>query len=244
MRKFTLLSVAIASCLAVGACSFVSRPSPTDPVGSVSAPASDSSAPFSGETSGISYERCVTKLPDSHAGMLEVTDVWSRTDSIFFGYRVVTLSTKDCLRPNNMDTLTPSCGQHFPWILGSIDQANRILANSGVSEVVDGTIRGDDPVPAGAISQPQEVREKVLYLDRDAGNSIVTKFAKVCAKPFSLAGVKGFRTKILSLYTGSNIDAFLVVGDHGLIWLEFDEPGWTEMKYHLVLKKAVHKSQE
>ena len=175
--------------------------------------------------------------------MLEVTDVWPKTDSLFFGYQAVTLSAKDCTRPNNMDTLTPSCGQHFPWILGSIDQINRILANSGVIKVVDGTIRGDDPVPAGAISRPQEVREKVLHLDRGTGKNIVAKFAKICAKPFSLAGVNGFRTKIRSLYTGSSIDAFLVVGDHGLIWLEFDEPGWTETKYHLVLKKAVQKSQ-
>jgi hypothetical protein len=175
--------------------------------------------------------------------MLEVSDVWHQSGSVFFGYQAVALDSRYCAHPAGEELLSPSCGQPFPWILGSATNVTAIMADAGVTKISDGTIRGHDVVPAGTVIDPQEIREKVLYLDRQAQNSIFARFAKTCAKPFNLAGVSGYRTKIRSLDTGKDIDAFLVVSGHGLIWMEFDETGWTEAKYPAILKKAVQKAQ-
>jgi hypothetical protein len=174
--------------------------------------------------------------------MLAVLDVWPKTISVVYGYDAIEAEGGNCAQEGDPARVPPSCNRSFPWILGDAERVNALLAQSGIRMIATGTIRGHDPVPEGTVIDPQEIRERVLFVDSDAGDNIVVRFAKACAKPYKSGSISGYRTKVHSLDTGSDIDAFLLVGDHRIIWLEFDETGWTESSYGPILKKAMQKA--
>jgi hypothetical protein len=119
---------------------------------------------------------------------------------------------------------------------------NALLAKGGVDTVVNGLIRGHDPVPKGTVIDPQEVRERLLIGDGQTSQKFMERLARACAVPLKADGVTGYRTKVRSIDTGKQIAAFLIPGEHVSIWLEFDESGWTESSYLPVLKKALEKA--
>jgi hypothetical protein len=236
MRKNSLLSkcLALVTCLTVGACTTTrsnhaisSSTNPQPPAVTASA------APPGG---------CFVKVPAPRSNMLGVLDVWPKTISVVYGYDAIEVEGKKCAQEGDPARISPSCNRSFPWILGDAERVNTLLGQSGIRRIATGTIRGHDPVPKGTVIDPQEIRERLLFVDSDADDNIVVRFAKACAKPFSANGISGYRTKVRSLDTGSDIDAFLLVGDHRIIWLEFDETGWKESNYGPILKKAMRKA--
>jgi hypothetical protein len=160
--------------------------------------------------------------------MLQVKDVWPKTISVVSGYQSTNLDDRTCSPPVPVDAVLPNCDRPFPWIVETAENTNALLAKGGVDTVVNGLIRGHDPVPKGTVIDPQEVRERLLIGDGQTSQKFMERLARACAVPLKADGVTGYRTKVRSIDTGKQIAAFLIPGEHVWIWLEFDESGWTQ----------------
>ncbi|MFV2110511.1 MULTISPECIES: hypothetical protein [unclassified Micromonospora] len=222
-----LAAIAIAFLMAcdVGA---VRRPSEAE---SHASPRSSESS-FANETTV-----CESELPETREGLLKVEEVWPESTSASHGYHSISLDQEACSRlgPAN----EPECDRPFPWVAKNPNHTNAILAENGADILYFGTIRGHQPVPAGEEAVIQEIRQMVAtgrVIDTNA-NEIV-RAAKMCAPLIQDDDDLVFQSKAPGQEIDGMVTAFLVVTENKLIWIEFDNVGWTEEDYRNIVRMA------
>ncbi|GAA2543440.1 hypothetical protein GCM10010435_09450 [Winogradskya consettensis] len=214
--------------------------SDSDPI--ADKPTAASSASTGGSAAG-GKATCRTDLDEPKTGLLTVEQIWPTTTSIVNGYAAASYDAAACaaLGPPLTTPQPVDCTGSFPWISAKPEQSDAIFGTTGVERSYTATVRGSDAKPAGQVVTPLEVRELALTLEgnNQAAKHPVVQAAAQCAKPVRGLPFTAYRTEIDSQDINTPITAFLAVTSDKLIWLEFDEQGWTESAYTRVLELAV-----
>ncbi|MEV0271529.1 hypothetical protein AB0H43_22355 [Hamadaea sp. NPDC050747] len=172
---------------------------------------------------------------------MQVKQIWPQTTSVFFGYEATNLDRQACATAFGGRSLpAPACDRPFPFYGMSPDQTNVIFGQSRADQALTAVVRGHDPVAAGQVINPREVRELVLIFSNHerAIDNAVTDAVRKCGSP-STGAPDVYRTLVKS----QNVDDLMIAGrmeivDNKLIWLEFDEIGWNEASYQKVADLA------
>ncbi|WP_067502896.1 hypothetical protein [Actinoplanes sp. TFC3] len=220
MLRTTLVRAFLAAALLTGAAACSDEPGPAERAPTAAAPA----------------VACRQSIAEPTSGLLTVEQIWPSTPSTVHGYAAASYDPAGCGTPA---TQPVDCTQPFPWFSATAEESDAIFGSTGVGYAYTATVRGADPKPAGQVITPLEVRELVLTLHGNAAGHPVVAAAKQCAKPVQGLAFTAYRTQIDSTDIDTPITAMLAVLDDKLIWVEYDEQGWSEAAYTRVLKLAV-----
>ncbi|MEV6350789.1 hypothetical protein [Actinoplanes sp. NPDC051851] len=207
----------------------------------------DDGVPTAAPSPSASAVPCRTDLDESRDGLLQVAEIWPDSASDVHGYGRAEYDAAGCAAEGYLASPQPvDCAGSFPWISDQADRTDAIFGASGVEYLYTATVRGHDPVPDDEVLNPLEVREVVLSLhgDDDAADHPVTVAAKQCGSVISGLPFTAYRTKVHSVTLGADITGMLAAVGSRIVWLEFDERGWTEDDYRTVLKLAVAESAD
>ncbi|GIE87282.1 hypothetical protein [Actinoplanes regularis] len=185
---------------------------------------------------------CAQTKDTTSDGMLEMAKVWPKSTSDMHGYQLTTFDQAACSADANLTRPAPAdCDGYFPWIASTPQQVQAILGSNGVSAMYQAVVSGDDPVPTGQTINPQEIREVVLTMRGShaiAGHP-VAKAGQFCGTSVDGLAYPAYRLTVHSADTGSDITGLMIIAKSTLIWLEFDQPGWTDQARLRAAKLAI-----